>query len=240
MIVEICTTTVAGALMAQKAGADRIELCSALESGGLTPSFGLISAVIEHVDLPVHVLIRPHVGGFVIGHEELDLMVRDIDMACSLGAAGVVVGALTPSFGIDHIAMAQMIAAAKGKWVTYHRAFDWVKNPIEGLEILEELGVHALLSSGQQPSALQGMALLKTLLDRKTSALQIMPGGGINAANASMFDAAGFKAIHASASVLNATINAAVSVSLQEHLEQGVVRSTSLEKIQQLIKAVND
>jgi|TARA_B110000503_G_scaffold30088_1_gene48609 copper homeostasis protein len=238
MIVEICTTTVSGALMAQNAGADRIELCVGLETGGLTPSYGLISSVMEQVDLPVHVLIRPHVGGFVANAEDLDLMIRDIDVACRLGAAGVVIGALTPDFEVDQDAITRMIQAADGRWVTFHRAFDWVKDPLTALAQIEKLGINALLTSGQKPTAAKGFELLKTLLDQATTDLQIMPGGGVNAQNAGRFKAAGFKAIHGSASVLVRTLDASGKLPLQEHLAEGVVRRTSLENIENLIRTV--
>jgi copper homeostasis protein len=193
MRVEISVESVAGAQMAKKAGAARVELCAGLSDGGLTPSAALIEAAAELVE--THVLIRPRPGDFHYSHDELDLMVRDIVAAGQRGAAGVVVGALTAE-GTVHDACAAFVDAAAGLQVTFHRAIDVSADSRHAIDRLAELGFTRVLTSGRRRSALDGAPLIKELAGR--TSVDVMACGGVRAANAAQVVAAtGVRDLHA-------------------------------------------
>lgn len=183
MNFEICAVNIQSALAAQAAGAHRIELCSALDVGGLTPSSGLIRAAVQTLDIPVHVLIRPREGDFCYSEQELDIMLDDIRQCHALGAAGVVVGALTKDGHLDLPKMKAMKAAAGTLDVTCHRAFDYTQDCGDALGQLIEMGFVRVLSSGQSENALEGRFLLKKIVDQAQGQIAVMPGAGINAQN---------------------------------------------------------
>lgn len=197
MIVEVCASSLKSALIAQSAGADRIELCSALGVGGLTPSYGLLKSVKEQIHIPVHVLIRPRMGDFTYSDYEFQCMLSDIELVKSMGFEGVVSGVLNQDFTIDINRTKELINAASGMTFTFHRAFDWVSNPELALRDLEILGVDILLSSGQKSKAVDGISLLERL-QLQANSIVIMPGSGINDSNVLDFERTGFKAIHLS------------------------------------------
>lgn len=197
MLVEVCANSLESALVAERAGAHRIELCAELAVGGITPSYGLLKSVLDKVSLPVHVLIRPRSGDFTYSDAELDSMLEDIACCLDLGAAGIVSGILYKDFSLDVKRTGRLINATKNLKFTFHRAFDWIRDPLNALTELENLGVDTILTSGQQSSAEEGISLLKEL-KKKASSLEIMPGSGINSANALLFKEAGFGAIHLS------------------------------------------
>jgi len=182
-MLEICATNLQSALAAQRAGAHRIELCSALDAGGLTPSPGLIRAVCAQLTIPVNVLIRPREGNFCYTDAELAIMLDDIRFCRETGVNGVVIGALTPDFQLDLEKMTAMVEAAEGLDSTCHRAFDFVANPLETLDHLVALGISRVLSSGQAASAYEGRFLLKKLVQHAAGRIVIMPGAGITATN---------------------------------------------------------
>jgi copper homeostasis protein len=179
---EVCVDTVAGALAAQEAGADRLELCAALGTGGLTPSAGLLEEVLATVTLPVHVLVRPRDGDFLYDRHEVSVMTRDVDRAVRTGAHGVVVGALTPDGDVDLETCARLLDAAAGLPVTFHRAFDLARRPLDALEAVAGLGVDRLLTSGQEATALAGAPLIAALVRTAGDRLSVMAGGGVTAA----------------------------------------------------------
>ncbi len=197
MLVEVCANSLESALVAERAGAHRIELCAELAVGGITPSYGLLKSVLDRVSLPVHVLIRPRSGDFTYSDAELDIMLEDIACCLDLGAAGIVSGILHKDFSLDVKRTGRLINATKNLKFTFHRAFDWIKDPLNALADLNNLGVDIILTSGQQSRAEEGISLLKEL-QKSTSKLQIMPGSGINSANALLFKESGFSAIHLS------------------------------------------
>ena len=200
-LLEVCTGNLASVIAAVEGGAERIELCSALSLDGLTPSIGLQKYVRQtYPQLKIHVLIRSCEGGFVYSKDNLETMLLDIHEA-SAYADGIVCGALTPEGDIDTEALRLMVEASEGKPFTFHRAFDKCRNPQEALEQIIDAGCKRILTSGQQPSAEQGIPLLHELNKQANGRIIIMPGGGVNEKNARLIlDQTGCIEIHGSCS----------------------------------------
>ena len=200
MILEICANSYQSAMNAQKAGAHRIELCTELSVGGITPSFGLLKKVMAALTIPVHVLIRPRSGNFTYSDSEFKIMKEDIQQCKDLGCAGIVSGVLHANNTIDIKRTKELIELSKPMSFTFHRAFDAVPKPKESLLKLINLGVDRLLTSGQKDKAEDGIELLIELQQIAQNKLIIMPGSGINQMNSSLFKNARLTEIHSSAS----------------------------------------
>ena len=177
---EICANSAESCVAAQAGGAHRIELCASMPEGGTTPSFGEIRLARKLIDIRLHVIIRPRGGDFLYTPLELDIMEEDIHMARQAGADGVVFGCLTPEGDLDMPAMRRLMKISEGMSVTFHRAFDYVRSPEQVLEHLIDLGVNRVLTSGQQPTAMQGASLLAELVRQAAGRIVIMPGCGVN------------------------------------------------------------
>lgn len=203
MILEIAANSVASALAAQAGGAGRVELCSALELGGLTPSHAQIALARERLTIPLHVLIRPRAGDFLYSDLDVDVMQRDIEACVAMGCDGVVLGVLDAEGKVDVARCRALIAAAGPLGVTFHRAFDLTDNPAQALETIVTLGCQRILTSGAQASALQGAALIRELVLQARNRLTVMPGAGVTADNiAALAASTGAHDFHASAKQL--------------------------------------
>lgn len=200
-IIEICAGTIESAIAANRGGAHRIELCSALSEGGLTPSEAMIHYSCRNLKLKVFVLIRPRTGDFNYTRAEFDIMKADILTAKKNGAHGIVTGMLNTDGTVDTCRMKDLIEMAAPMQVTFHRAFDMVRNPYEALEAIIELGCHRILTSGQANKAMEGAEIIKQLIEKATGRIIIMPGSGINAGNIlQLAEATGASEFHLSAS----------------------------------------
>lgn len=184
MLLEICVESADSARSAEKAGADRLELCSALDLGGLTPSLALIKQTRAACTIPLHVLIRPRRGDFYYNDSEFELMRQEIRHAKEAGADGVVIGILTASGEVDTIRTSELIRLAKPLKTTFHRAIDFSRDILQALEAVIACGADSILSSGGENSALKGAATLAKMAVRAADRIQIMPGAGINSQNA--------------------------------------------------------
>jgi len=203
---EVCVDGVDGALAAQEAGADRVELCCALSEGGLTPSAGTVETLRAASTIDVHVLIRPRGGDFSYDRYEVRAMLSDIETAMRLGAHGVVIGALTEDGDVDVPLCRRLVSAADGLSVTFHRAFDLTRRPLDALEAVIDLGADRLLTSGQERSALDGAPLIADLVRIAADRVIVMPGGGVTAANVGrLLDLTGAREIHFSARTVAAS-----------------------------------
>ena len=183
-LLEICAGSVESTIAARDGGAARVELCAALEVGGVTPSAGTIAQARKVNGIALNVLIRPRGGDFLYNANEVACMEQDIRTCKELGVDGVVIGALTADGNIDTATCRKLIAAADGMSVTFHRAFDMCCNPQKALEDIISMGCNRVLTSGQAATAEAGMPLLKGLVEQAAGRIIIMPGCGVNKQNA--------------------------------------------------------
>lgn len=198
--LEIAVTDVAGARVARDAGADRVELCSALELGGVTPSEALVTAVAA-VGLPVQVLVRCRPGDFCYDADEVALMTAQVRAAVAAGAAGVVVGALTDHDRIDAAAVRRFADAARDAGsveVTLHRAIDHAADPVRAAGLVASLGLTRILTSGGAGAAVDGAATIGRIVEAAPG-VQVMAGGGVRPGDVDTLAAAGVAAVHLSA-----------------------------------------
>lgn len=183
-MLEIIASTVEEAVAAEQAGADRIELVSALSEGGLTPSYGLIRQVVSTVEIPVHVLVRPHSKSFVYSKSDEETIITDIDLIRELGAAGIVVGSLTADGRVDEGFLGRIIKHKGELSLTFHRAIDSSRDIFEAAEVLADFPeVDRILTSGGQATALEGKETIARLIEDHPD-LIILPGSGITLENA--------------------------------------------------------
>lgn len=196
--LEICCYSADCALIAERAGADRIELCSGKSEGGITPSMGTLIWVKKQVSIPVHPIVRPRGGDFCYSQSEFEIIKSDIAQIRELGFPGIVIGVLNQDGHIDLSRMKQISNEAQGLSITFHRAFDMCVNPLLALQQLTDMGIDRILTSGQQQTAEVGLPLIKKLIQKSQRPI-IMPGCGIQLRNIHKFIDAGVQEIHTSA-----------------------------------------
>jgi len=185
-IIEIATSDFETTKAAVAGGADRIELCANLAEGGTTPSYGTIFQCRESFGVSLYPIIRPRGGDFLYTSEEYEIILHDVKLCKQLGCDGIVVGLLNPDGSIDSKRTAALIEIAYPMGVTFHRAFDRCRDPFEALEDLVQMGCERILTSGQQPSALQGVDLIAELNHKADHRIVIMPGSGVRKENIKM------------------------------------------------------
>ena len=199
LLLEVCVDSVESAIAAQRGGARRVELCANLIEGGTTPSGGLISAVRDSITIDVNVMIRPRAGDFCYSEPEIDIMRRDILLAKERGANGVVLGLLNSNGNVNKVHTREFVELAAPLKVTFHRAFDMSQDLFRSLADLEGTGVHCILTSGGEQTALEGIGTLKRLVEAANGELAIMAGSGIKERNvAKIVKETGVRQIHAS------------------------------------------
>lgn len=177
LIIEVCIDSVESAIASEQGGANRVELCDNLLEGGTTPSAGAIALARQRIGITLQVMIRPRGGDFCYSELELAIMRHDIAVAKELGADGVVFGMLTPEGDIDVAQTRELIALARPLNVTFHRAFDMARDPYAALDTLIELGADRVLTTGQEPSVIEGLDLVADLVRRAAGRIIVMPGG---------------------------------------------------------------
>ena len=207
VLIEVCVTGLAGARTAAEAGADRLELCAVLPVGGTTPSVGLVTSVLEAVDLPVIALIRPREGGFRYHAADREVGAADIAALAALRSsrgrqvAGFAIGALTADGALDRDLLREWRAIAPEREWCLHRAFDHAREPLEALESAIDLGFDRILTSGLAPSVPEGLETLARLVAAAAGRIEILPGGGVTAEGAARILArTGVRSLHLSAS----------------------------------------
>ena len=198
-LLEICADSFESARRARDNGADRIELCANLLLGGTSPSASLVRKLMDEMDIPVNVLLRPRFGDFCWTPEEKRVLLDEISDMLFAGASGIVIGALTPEGNLDMDFLVECMFGADGKPVTLHRCFDVCRDPFEALEQAVELGIHTILTSGQQATAEKGIPLLKELHAAAAGRIHLMAGSGVSAKNIGLIHReTGIRHFHAS------------------------------------------
>lgn len=190
ILLEIACGSIHDAVLADQAGADRLELCSAMELDGLTPSLGTACEVAARLDTPFVAMVRPRAGHFLCSSAELSVMERDASLLLEAGASGVVFGCLTSSGQVDVKSCRRLLRAAGGNETVFHpvetvfhRAFDKVRDQLAALDALVDLGITRVLTSGGAPTALEGVAKIRALVERAEGRIEILPAGGIREHN---------------------------------------------------------
>ncbi|MEO6346303.1 MAG: copper homeostasis protein CutC [Aquaticitalea sp.] len=240
MKLEICASNYESAINAEKAGAHRIELCSELAIGGITPTYGFIKQVMKAVKIPVFVLIRPRSGNFTYSDEEFDFMKKDIKICKDLGCAGIASGILNIDNSVDIERTKELVELSRPLEFTFHRAFDWTLNPYVALKQLIELKVDRILTSGQESSAEKGIFVLQQLKKLANGQLKILPGGGINLENVLVFKGGGFEEVHCSA-IMATIVNPKPKVSMisAKFFDETISFSSDVDLIQSILYRIN-
>lgn len=236
MLLEICVFNTATAIAAEQAGADRIELCENYANGGTTPSYGYLKTVREKISIPVFPMIRPRGGDYFHSKDEIEIIRKDILLCKELGYDGVVFGLLNQDGTIDKENTARLVEAAYPLDVTFHRAFDRCKNPLEALETIIECGCTRILTSGQHPKVTDGLTLVKQLVEQANDRIIIMPGSGLNSSNVkNIVDTAGVNEVHTSARIRVSSTTQFHNPLMPEDFDIDFVDAEEIKKIQSII-----
>tara|TARA_A100001011_G_scaffold48264_1_gene45754 strand:- start:1345 stop:2061 length:717 start_codon:yes stop_codon:yes gene_type:complete len=233
MKIEICSDSLESILIANRVGANSIELCSCMTVGGVTPSSALIKKAVEISKIPIHCLIRPREGHFVYNDYEFNTIINDIKDAKENGVKGIVIGVLTEDFKINITQLDKIIKVSKGLKITFHRAFDSIVDSKKAIDLLSKIGVNRILSSGKANKAVNG---IKNLIDWKNydSKILIQPGGGIDKSSALLFKNEGFESIHLSGT-LEEKWNRPIPKSTDNTFIKQTVRRPSFKKMEDII-----
>jgi len=236
---ELCAESLESALTAQAGGADRIELCTQLSIGGITPNPALIAQVVRSVSIPVHVLIRPRGGNFVYTADEFALIGQQAIEAKAAGAAGVVIGILLPSGHIDVPRTRELVELAAPLKFTFHRAFDESANLPEALEDIIRTGADCVLTSGGKPNVSEGAGQLAALQKQAAGRITLMAGGGITVANIlNIAHQSGVRYIHGS--LIRKVSSSDPAIVLPSQLEHSgmptITGEVLLEDVQQVMR----
>ncbi|WP_447641237.1 MULTISPECIES: copper homeostasis protein CutC [Chitinophagaceae] len=178
-VLEIAVFNIASAIAAEQASADRIELCENPADGGTTPSYGTLKTIREKIKIPVFPIIRPRDGDFLYSDVEFEVMKKDLQMVKELGFPGAVIGLLHQDGTVDMTRTKELVAIGSNMQLTFHRAFDRCKNPLQALEDIVQTGCARILTSGQKPNVNDAKDLIKTLIQKADNRVIILPGSGV-------------------------------------------------------------
>jgi copper homeostasis protein len=236
MKLEIIGFDIESCIVAQEAGANRIELCSGPGEGGTTPSWSFIKSAREKLHIDLYVMIRPRGGDFLYSDDEFEIMKNDIAICKQLGCDGAVFGLLNPDGKVDKVRCKELIDLAYPLEATFHRAFDRVDDPFEALEDIIELGFERILTSGLVPKAIDSKQTIFELILQSAGRIIIMPGSGVNSGNIiSIAESTGAKELHSSASVQVESKMKYQNPSMNESLKNVTVDKEEVKKMVQLL-----
>jgi copper homeostasis protein len=228
VVLEVCVDSVESAMAAERGGAHRVELCSALAEGGVSPSAGLIAVVRQRIRIGLHVMIRPRASDFCYSDEDFAVMQRDLVMAKQLRADGVVFGILRTDGKIDIERTKHLVELARPLKVTFHRAFDMTGNLLQALRDAQATGAERILTSGGKQTATEGAAMLKQLVEAANGAIGIMAASGIGEHNvAELLERTGVREVHAS---LRSTVTSPMRYQ-NEQISMGTTKGCEYQRL---------
>ena len=240
MKLEIIGFNIESCIVAQEGGASRIELCDNQPEGGTTPSYGFIKAARKKLFIELYVMIRPRGGDFFYSDDEFEIMKADMEMCKQCGCDGIVMGLLKKDGNVDKKRCHELVDLAYPLGVTFHRAFDGAKDPFGALEDIIETGCERILTSGQQPKAVDGAGIIKELISRADDRIIIMPGSGVNAENITfLVENTGAKEFHSSAAIYTESAMSYTNPSMNESLKHVTADKEEIIKMVTLLKGYN-
>lgn len=236
MELEVIGFDLASCLIAETHGANRIELCANPHEGGTTPSYGVIRVARQNTSIQLFPIIRPRGGDFLFSELEFQSMIADIQQCEQLGCDGVVIGMLTEDGFVDVDRCAELIQHAGAMQVTFHRAFDRVKDPMQSLEEIIDLGCMRILTSGLRPDIDLGREMLRTLVDAAGDRITIMPGSGVRSNNVlELARFTGATAFHSSARSSHPTTMKYINSSMDEDLASVSIDAEEVSELRRLL-----
>lgn len=236
--LEIIGFTIESCLIAQAAGAHRIELCDNPSEGGTTPSYGFIKTARENLLIELYPIIRPRGGDFLYSEIEFEVMKADIQICKNLGCDGVVIGMLNADGTVDKQRCKELIDIAQPMGVSFHRAFDRTNDPFKALEDIISIGCERILTSGQKSVATDGAALLNELVKQANGRIIIMPGSGVRSDNIeTLVKKTNAIEFHTSARTYTDSKMKFINESMDEQLTSVTTLSNEIKTIIQLLKA---
>lgn len=239
MELEVIGFDLASCRTAELRGADRIELCANPHEGGTTPSYGTIATAREHTSIQLFPIIRPRGGDFFYTESEFEAMVNDIQQCAQLGCDGVVIGMLRPDGTVDVERCAELVRRAGSMQVTFHRAFDRVRDPMTALQDVIGLGCTRILTSGLRPNVDLGQEMLRALVDAAGDRITIMPGSGVRASNvAELARVTGARAFHSSARTAKASEMAYTNLAMAEDLSSVTIDGDEVAELRRILDSL--
>ncbi len=238
--LEIIGFTIEGCLLAQNAGAHRIELCDNPADGGTTPSFGFIKSAREKLVIDLYPIIRPRGGDFLYSDAEFEIMKTDISICKALNCEGVVIGMLNADGTVDKARCKELVERAYPLGVTFHRAFDRTIDPLKALEDIIDTGCERILTSGQRPNALDGADLISALIKQADNRIIIMPGSGVRSDNiAAIAKKTGAIEFHSSARIFKDSKMEYTNDAMQENLGSVEVDENEIKQMFSIMQGLN-
>jgi copper homeostasis protein len=236
MLLEVVVFNFQSALMAAAAGAHRIELCDNYYEGGTTPSFGNVTLLKEKLEIPIFPMVRPRGGDFLYNNEELMLMEKEIQLFRQLGCEGVVLGCLEKDGTINNEALSKFTEIAYPMEVTFHRAFDRVKDHSAALETIIDCGCKRILTSGGKPLAIEGVNVIKELVDQASNRITIIAGGGVSSNNIARLMETGAQEFHSPARKTIASEMEFKNEDMHENLGSAIVDEEEIKRMLEILK----
>jgi copper homeostasis protein len=237
-LLEIAVFTYHSAILAQAAGADRIELCENPAEGGTTPSYGYLKKAAENLQIPVFPIIRPRGGDFLYAAEEWDIVLKDIQLCKELGFTGIVTGSLNKEGWVQEEQLRRAVEIAYPMQVTFHRAFDRVADPYVALEQIIAAGCTRVLTSGLHPEVMAGIAILTQLVQQAKNRIVVMPGSGVRSSNLALLkEKTGAREFHASARIVQTSAMQTINTAMQEQLDTLSVNTDEIQQMKRILRA---
>ena len=237
--LEIAAFNLQSALLAAKAGADRIEICDNMFEGGTTPSYGTIKSLKAKLNIPVFAMVRARGGDFLYSADEFEAMEKDLELFKNIGCDGVVFGFLNADGTVDKDKTSRFVELAYPMEVTFHRAFDRANDPLKALEEIIDCGCQRILTSGQLPVATEGINLLKQLVELANDRIIILPGCGVLGNNIkTLAQQTGAVELHSSARIMQPSLMQYSNKLMQETLETVSVNVEEIIKMKQELNSI--